>query len=37
MAATVGSALRHWFGTGSQWKSRAYGAEADTIGHQSRE
>jgi hopene-associated glycosyltransferase HpnB len=27
MAATVGSALRHWFGTGSQWKSRAYGAE----------
>jgi hopene-associated glycosyltransferase HpnB len=27
MAATVGSALRHWFGTGSQWKNRAYGAE----------
>lgn len=27
MAATVGSAVRHWFGTGSQWKSRAYGAE----------
>jgi len=27
MAATVGSALRHWFGAGSQWKSRAYGAE----------
>jgi hopene-associated glycosyltransferase HpnB len=25
MAATVGSALRHWFGTGSQWKNRAYG------------
>jgi hypothetical protein len=27
MAATVGSALRHWFGTGSQWKKRTYGAE----------
>jgi hopene-associated glycosyltransferase HpnB len=27
MAATVGSAVRHWFGTGSQWKNRAYGAE----------
>jgi hopene-associated glycosyltransferase HpnB len=26
MAATVGSAVRHWFGSGSQWKNRAYGA-----------
>ena len=25
MAATVGSAFRHWFGSGSQWKNRAYG------------
>lgn len=25
MAATVGSALRHWFGGGANWKSRAYG------------
>jgi hypothetical protein len=25
MAATVGSAVGHWFGTGSQWKNRAYG------------
>jgi hopene-associated glycosyltransferase HpnB len=27
MAATVGSALNRWFGGGSQWKKRAYGAE----------
>jgi len=27
MAATVGSALRHWFGGGSRWKSRSYGTE----------
>jgi hypothetical protein len=27
MAATVGSALKHWFGGGAQWKNRAYGAE----------
>jgi hopene-associated glycosyltransferase HpnB len=27
MAATVGSAVSHWFGAGSQWKKRAYGAE----------
>ena len=27
MAATVGSALTHWFGTGSNWKNRAYGVE----------
>ena len=27
MAATVGSALTHWFGSGSNWKSRAYGVE----------
>lgn len=26
MAATVGSAVTHWFGSGSQWKNRAYGA-----------
>ena len=26
MTATVGSALKHWFGGGSQWKNRAYGA-----------
>jgi hypothetical protein len=26
MSATVGSAFRHWFGTGSQWKNRTYGA-----------
>lgn len=25
MAATVGSALGHWFGRGARWKSRAYG------------
>jgi hypothetical protein len=25
MAATVGSALSHWFGGGSRWKSRSYG------------
>jgi hopene-associated glycosyltransferase HpnB len=25
MAATVGSAVKHWFGGGSQWKNRAYG------------
>jgi hypothetical protein len=25
MAATIGSAFRHWFGRGSQWKNRAYG------------
>jgi len=25
MAATVGSAVKHWFGSGSQWKNRAYG------------
>ncbi|MBS0420373.1 MAG: glycosyltransferase [Proteobacteria bacterium] len=25
MAATVGSAVKHWFGRGSQWKNRAYG------------
>jgi hopene-associated glycosyltransferase HpnB len=25
MAATVGSALNRWFGSGSQWKNRAYG------------
>jgi hopene-associated glycosyltransferase HpnB len=24
MAATLGSALNHWFGTGAQWKSRSY-------------
>jgi hopene-associated glycosyltransferase HpnB len=27
MAATVGSALAHWFGSGSNWKKRAYGVE----------
>jgi hopene-associated glycosyltransferase HpnB len=27
MAATVGSALSHWFGGGSRWKNRAYGTE----------
>jgi hopene-associated glycosyltransferase HpnB len=27
MAATVGSALNRWFGSGANWKSRAYGAE----------
>jgi hopene-associated glycosyltransferase HpnB len=27
MAATVGSALAYWFGSGTQWKNRAYGAE----------
>jgi hopene-associated glycosyltransferase HpnB len=26
MAATVGSAVNHWRGTGARWKSRAYGA-----------
>lgn len=25
MAATVGSALEHWFGGGARWKSRSYG------------
>lgn len=25
MAATVGSAVNHWFGRGSNWKNRAYG------------
>jgi hopene-associated glycosyltransferase HpnB len=27
MAATLGSALTHWFGSGSNWKHRAYGVE----------
>lgn len=27
MAATVGSAFQHWFGSGTNWKNRAYGAE----------
>jgi hypothetical protein len=27
MAATLGSALTHWFGSGSSWKNRAYGVE----------
>jgi hopene-associated glycosyltransferase HpnB len=27
MAATVGSALNHWFGRGSRWKSRSYRTE----------
>ncbi len=27
MAATVGSALSHWFGSGANWKNRAYGVE----------
>lgn len=27
MSATVGSALTYWFGSGSQWKNRAYGTE----------
>jgi hopene-associated glycosyltransferase HpnB len=27
MAATVASALNHWFGGGSRWKSRSYGTE----------
>jgi len=26
MAATLGSALGHWFGRGTSWKNRAYGA-----------
>jgi hopene-associated glycosyltransferase HpnB len=26
MAATLGSAFNYWFGTGSTWKNRAYGA-----------
>jgi len=26
MAATVGSALTHWFGRGASWKNRAYGS-----------
>jgi hopene-associated glycosyltransferase HpnB len=26
MSATLGSALNYWFGTGSTWKKRAYGA-----------
>jgi hopene-associated glycosyltransferase HpnB len=25
MAATVGSAVKHWFGSGTNWKNRAYG------------
>jgi hypothetical protein len=24
MAATLGSALNHWFGRGARWKNRAY-------------
>lgn len=28
MAATIGSALRHWRGAGATWKSRAYGGTA---------
>jgi hopene-associated glycosyltransferase HpnB len=27
MAATVGSAVNHWFGSGTNWKNRAYGTE----------
>jgi hopene-associated glycosyltransferase HpnB len=27
MAATLGSALSHWFGGGSRWKSRSYGTD----------
>jgi hopene-associated glycosyltransferase HpnB len=27
MAATLGSALNYWLGTGASWKNRAYGAE----------
>jgi hopene-associated glycosyltransferase HpnB len=27
MAATAGSALAYWFGSGTQWKNRAYGTE----------
>jgi hopene-associated glycosyltransferase HpnB len=27
MAATIGSAVNHWFGTGVRWKDRDYGAE----------
>ena len=27
MAATFGSALHYWLGTGTSWKSRVYGAE----------
>jgi hopene-associated glycosyltransferase HpnB len=27
MAATAGSAVSHWFGSGSNWKNRAYGVE----------
>jgi hopene-associated glycosyltransferase HpnB len=27
MAATISSALTHWFGRGASWKNRAYGAE----------
>jgi hopene-associated glycosyltransferase HpnB len=26
MSATLGSALKHWFGRGASWKKRAYGA-----------
>jgi len=29
MAATAGSALNHWRGSGAQWKSRTYEKEAD--------
>ena len=29
MAATVGSAVKHWFGGGSQWKNRAYSAKSN--------
>lgn len=28
MAATVGSAINHWSGSGAKWKDRAYGPEA---------
>ena len=27
MAATLGSALEHWFGSGARWKNRAYGSQ----------
>jgi hypothetical protein len=27
MAATVGSALKRWFGSGANWKNRAYGTQ----------
>ena len=27
MAATLGSALEHWFGAGARWKNRAYGSQ----------